>query len=128
MPDEDDFCTCLEAGHECNHVDCECVEKYTVRSGLDRIEANLSNLLERMDLLMSDQSRLDADVASLNTGLDAVEAEIKNLKNTNPTLDLSALESSVARVKADATTPTPNNPNPNPNPPTGPIDNPRPTV
>lgn len=65
------------------------------------------SLTESMVQLMSDQSHLDADVQALGAGLDAIEAEIAQLKQANPAVDFTGLDAAVSRLQADAPAPGP---------------------
>jgi hypothetical protein len=87
----------------------------------------IDHLNRKVDLLMSDQDRLDADVAQENATLSEVEANDKSLLDEVDALkkqpqaaglDFTALEAAIARSKADASasapaapaTPTPSTP------------------
>jgi hypothetical protein len=77
-----------------------------VLSGLVYITANIR---EGVIQLMSDQDKLNADVAALLESLTNIEAEIASLK-AQPgaqALDFSGLDAVVARAKGDETTTTP---------------------
>lgn len=69
-------------------------------------------LQKDMVRLMSDQSKLDADVQAENDALTVIEKEIADLKNQPPAaaLDFTALDAAVARIKGDEPAPTPPTP------------------
>lgn len=56
----------------------------------------------KVDLLMTQQDDINADVTTLGTAVTNIENEIATLKATNPQLDLSALDAAVAQVSAIA--------------------------
>jgi len=69
----------------------------------------VARLHKQMEKLMSDQTKLDSDVAALTAGLDAVEKEIADLKAQPPAaaLDFTKLDAAVARLQSDSPAPTP---------------------
>lgn len=72
-----------------------------------RISGELRTLMKEIRKLTDDQAKLDADVQALNDGLTNIEAEIASLKNqpAAATLDFTALDAAVARIKGDETAP-----------------------
>jgi peptidoglycan hydrolase CwlO-like protein len=66
------------------------------------ILAALQRIERKVDLIMSEQSEIDQDVAELNTAVTNIQAEIAALQTANPALDLSALQTAVAAVAAIA--------------------------
>lgn len=62
----------------------------------------LHRIHQTLELLVSDQSHLDADVAELVSDTSAIEAEIAALKAANPAIDFSALDSAVSALNAVA--------------------------
>jgi predicted negative regulator of RcsB-dependent stress response len=78
---------------------------------LGRILAAITMANQKLDMLMSQQDDLTADVQAidqavtdLGTAASAIEAEIAALKAANPALDLSGLDSAVASLKASVST------------------------
>jgi predicted negative regulator of RcsB-dependent stress response len=74
---------------------------------LGKILAAVMVANQKLDVLMSQSDDLSADVQAidqavtdLGTAAAAIEAEIAALKNANPALDLSGLDSAVASLKA----------------------------
>jgi len=67
------------------------------------VDARLTRLEITMSEVQSDQQHLEADEQALSGSLDAIEAEIANLKNqpAGQPLDFSALDALVARAKGD---------------------------
>ena len=75
------------------------------------ILASLAALHQKVDMLMSQQDDINADVtaieagvAQLGTAAQAIQAEIAALKQSNPTLDLSGLDQAVADLQGAVTT------------------------
>jgi hypothetical protein len=67
----------------------------------DREIIRLLNRIDRkVNHLMTDQDRLDADVAALGTGLAVVAQEIADLKAANPALDFTGLDKAVSDLAA----------------------------
>jgi prefoldin subunit 5 len=62
----------------------------------------LQRIERKVDLIMSEQSEIDQDVATLNAAVTNIQAEIAALQAANPALDLSALQTAVAAVAAIA--------------------------
>jgi len=52
----------------------------------------------RLEILMSEQAEIDADVTELNGAVTAIQAEIAQLQQANPALDLTALKTAVDAV------------------------------
>ena len=73
---------------------------------LDQILAAIRLANQKLDVIMSQQDDLTADVQAidqavtdLGTAATAIEAEIAALKNANPALDLTALDTAVGSLK-----------------------------
>ena len=66
-----------------------------ILSSLWRVEA-------RLEMLMTQQEEINADVAELNSADDEILAEIAKLQAANPALDLTALKTAVDAVAAIA--------------------------
>jgi hypothetical protein len=71
---------------------------------MNKLQTVLERVLKQGEQILTDQEKLDADVAALGAGLDAVEAEIAELKAqpAAAALDFTALDAAVARVQNDA--------------------------
>jgi chromosome segregation ATPase len=54
----------------------------------------------RLEILMSQQDEINADVAELDGAVTAIQAEITQLQQANPGLDLTALKAAVDAVAA----------------------------
>lgn len=54
----------------------------------------------RLEMLMSQQDEINADVAELSAADDEILAEIARLEQANPGLDLTALKAAVDRTAA----------------------------
>jgi predicted nucleic acid-binding Zn-ribbon protein len=72
---------------------------------------SLQALHAKVDILMSEQDQINADVttieegvANLGTAAAAIQAEIDALKAANPSLDLSALDKAAADLTGAVTT------------------------
>jgi hypothetical protein len=52
----------------------------------------------RLEILMSQQDEINADVTELDTAFTAIQAEIAQLQQANPGLDLTALKTAVDAV------------------------------
>lgn len=67
------------------------------------IASHLNYLNELMENMMTDQDKLDTDVAALTSGVAAVEAEIAALKAqpAAAALDFTALDAVTAKLTAD---------------------------
>lgn len=68
--------------------------------------AQIDIINQKLDVIMSQQDDLNADVqaiqqavADLGAAASSIEAEIAALKNANPALDLSGLDSAVGSLK-----------------------------
>jgi hypothetical protein len=72
-----------------------------------QLSAQLNTVIEGIATLMTDQDKLDADVAAENTAISAIEAEIAALKNQPPaaSLDFTGLDAAVAKLQGDAPAP-----------------------
>lgn len=73
---------------------------------LDQVLAAVNSANRKLDVLMSQQDELNADVQAvqqavtdLGTAATAIETEIAALKAANPALDLTALDAQVASLK-----------------------------
>jgi prefoldin subunit 5 len=73
---------------------------------LDQILNALNTINRKLDVLMSQQDDITADVQAVQQAVDdlgtaatAIEAEIAALKGANPALDLTGLDSAVASLK-----------------------------
>ena len=73
---------------------------------LDQILAAITVANQKLDVLMTQQDDLTADVQAidqavtdLGTAATAIEAEIAALKAANPALDLTALDTAVGSLK-----------------------------
>jgi hypothetical protein len=66
-----------------------------ILSSLWRVEA-------RLEMLMTQQEEINADVAELDAAVTAIQAEIAQLQQQNPALDLTALKTAVDAVAAIA--------------------------
>jgi len=71
-----------------------------------QILAQLATINKKLDVIMSQQDDLTADVQAiqqavtdLGTAATAIEDEITALKNANPALDLTALDTAVGSLK-----------------------------
>lgn len=71
--------------------------------GIRKVLAQLQVINEKLDVLMSQQDDINADVtaieagvAGLGTAAAAIQAEIDALKAANPALDLSGLDKAAA--------------------------------
>jgi hypothetical protein len=73
------------------------------------LDVRLTRMENAMSEVQSDQQHLDADVAAEGASIDAIEAEIANLKNqpAGTPLDFTALDATVARLKGDEPAPAP---------------------
>ena len=54
----------------------------------------------RLEILMSQQDEINADVTELDGAVTAIQAEIASLQAANPALDLTALKTAVDAVAA----------------------------
>lgn len=70
-----------------------------------KILRSLQVINEKLDVIMSQQDEVNADVAQIQDGITAlgaaaaaIQAEIDALKNANPALDLSALDAAAAAL------------------------------
>jgi chromosome segregation ATPase len=52
----------------------------------------------RLEILMSQQDEINADVTELDAAVTAIQAEITQLQQANPGLDLTALKTAVDAV------------------------------
>jgi chaperonin cofactor prefoldin len=68
----------------------------------DRLLRELQTISQKLDVVMSQQDEIDADVVELNTAAQAILDEIAALQDANPALDLSALKAAADRVAAIA--------------------------
>ena len=73
---------------------------------LDQVLAAITTANRKLDVLMSQQDDLAADVqivdqavTDLGTAATAIEAEIAALKTANPALDLTGLDTAVGSLK-----------------------------
>jgi len=66
-----------------------------ILSSLWRVEA-------RLEMLLTQQEEINADVAELDAAVTAIQAEIAQLQQQNPALDLTALKTAVDAVAAIA--------------------------
>lgn len=69
----------------------------------------LDYIIERLDNLVSDQDRLNEDVAAIVSAVGAIATEIADLKNqpAAPGLDFTGLDAAVAAVQGLAPAPAP---------------------
>ena len=73
---------------------------------LDQILAAITTINRKLDVIMSQQDEINADVQAvsqavtdLGTAATAIEAEIAALKGANPALDLGPLDAAVSSLK-----------------------------
>lgn len=73
---------------------------------LDQVLAAITTVSRKLDVIMSQQDDINADVQALDqavtdlgTAASAIEAEIASLKAANPALDLTALDTAVGSLK-----------------------------
>jgi hypothetical protein len=64
------------------------------------IMRSLQLLHQKVDIVMSQQDDINADVTELTTAVAAIAAEIAALQAANPTLDLTALKAAVDSAAA----------------------------
>jgi len=77
-----------------------------VTATLDQVLAAITTVSRKLDVIMSQQDDINADVQALDqavtdlgTAASAIEAEIASLKAANPALDLTALDTAVGSLK-----------------------------
>ena len=77
-----------------------------MQATLDRILTALTTINRKLDVIMSQQDDITADVQAVNqavtdlgTATTAIEAEITALKAANPALNLQALDDAVGSLK-----------------------------
>ena len=77
-----------------------------ILSAIKSANAGIGTINKKLDVLMSQQDDITADVQAvqqavtdLGTAATAIEAEITALKNANPALDLSGLDTAVGALK-----------------------------
>lgn len=66
---------------------------------------SLQALHAKVDILMSQQDEINADVTELDTAFNDISAEIAALQAANPALDLTALKAKVDAIAAIAAPP-----------------------
>lgn len=74
------------------------------------LQSQFNTINGKLDQIMSEQSHLEADVATLTTFVNDIEAEVAALKAANPDVDFTSLDALVATVSAE-------DPGPQPTPP-----------
>ena len=77
-----------------------------MQATLDRILTALTTINRKLDVIMSQQDDITADVQAVNqavtdlgTATTAIEAEITALKAANPAVDLTGLDAAVGSLK-----------------------------
>jgi predicted nucleic acid-binding Zn-ribbon protein len=67
---------------------------------INDLHAKVDILMSQQDEVAADVAAVEADVTKLNAAADAIKAEIAALQQQNPGLDLSGLQAAVADLDA----------------------------